>query len=174
MKNVLLVFFCLMLLSCAASKEQQKNDRVSGAPPFINCPDDGNCSFEVFKNSALNLSYDSHGKLFPELTEGEKIVIKYHYKRKTLENVMDDSYSEYLYFEFDSKDKQIILQDKDLSKVKMLFGRICYCKGNMGYYPVEQGSLFLFNANGNLQVRTSFKIHKVPQVIHQIDENINF
>ena len=87
---------------------------------------------------------------------------------------MDDSYSEYLYFEFDSKDKQIILQDKDLSKVKMLFGRICYCKGNMGYYPVEQGSLFLFNANGNLQVRTSFKIQKVPQVIHQIDENINF
>lgn len=163
-----------IVLSCSATKEQNNDDRVALPPPHINCPEDGDCSFEVLKNSTLNLAYDSTGKLYPEIIEGEKVVIKYHYKRKTNENVMDSSYSEYVYLEFDPDDKQIILKDKELQKVKMIFGRICYCKGSMGYFPVSDGNLFLFTSNGNLHVRTSFKMNKVPQIIDQIDENIKF
>jgi len=32
----------------------------------------------------------------------------------------------------------------------------------------------LFNREGNLQIRTSFKVNKVPQIIQQIDENIKY
>ncbi len=168
--------WCMLFLSlsCSTTKEKAKNDRVSLPPPHINCPEDGDCSFEVLKNSNLNLSYDSSGKLYPEVTEGEKIVIKYHYKRKTIENAMDSNYSEYVYFEFDPNNKQIILKDSELQNVKMIFGRICYCKGSMGYFPIREGSLFLFNSNGSLHVRTSFKMNKIPQIINQIDENIKF
>jgi len=170
------ILWCILflILSCSTTKEQTKDERVSLPPPIINCPEDGDCSFEVFKNSNLNLAYDSSGKLYPEVSEGEKIVIKYHYKRKAIENAMDSNYSEYVYIEFDPKAKQIILKDKELQNVKMVFGRICYCKGSMGYFPVREGNLFLFNSNGNLQLRTSFKINKVPQIINQIDENIKF
>ena len=171
------LFLCSLLflfLSCSVTKEQKNDERVSLPPPDINCPEDGDCSFEVLKNSTLNLAYDSTGKLYPEITEGAKIVVKYHYKRKTIENVMDSSYSEYVYFEFDPNDRQIILKDKDLQKVKMIFGRICYCKGSMGYFPIREGNLFLFNSDGNLHVRTSFKMNKVPQIIDEINENIKF
>ena len=169
-----ILILLMIFSSCGTQKEQSNDQRVSLPPPIINCPEDGDCSFEVFKNSNLNLAYGSDGKLYPEVTEGEKIVIKYHYKRKTIENTMDSNYSEYVYFEFDPNVKQIILKDKELQNVKMVFGRICYCKGSMGYFPVREGNLFLFNSNGNLTVRTSFKINKVPQIINQIDENIKF
>lgn len=172
--RLILCSLLFLSLSCSTTKEQKSEERASLPPPHINCPENGDCSFEVFKNSALNLAYDSTGKLYPEVTDGVKIVIKYHYKRKTIENTMDSSYSEYVYFEFDPNEKQIILKDNELQKVKMIFGRICYCKGSMGYFPVRKGNLFLFNSNGNLHVRTTFKMNKVPQIIDQIDENIKF
>lgn len=167
-----LILFCL--LSCGSSKTDQKDDRVSLPPPHINCPEDGDCSFEILKNSILEIKYDSQGKMYPDISEGNKNVIKYHYKKKTAKDVMDNSYSEYVYLEFDPNEKQVILKDKDLSKVKMIFGRICYCKGSMGYFPIREGSLFLFNLDNSLQIRTSFKVNKVPQIIDQIDEHIKY
>lgn len=174
MRHCIILFFFFVISSCATNKVQENEKKQLIPPPHINCPGDGNCSFEVLENSSLNLAYDSTGKLYPEVKEGTKIVIKYTYKRKAVENVMDSGYAEYVYLEFDPDDKQIILKDKELKKVKMIFGRICYCKGAMGYFPVQQGNLFLFNREGNLQIRTSFKVNKVPQIIQQIDENIKY
>ena len=92
--RLILYSLLFLALSCSVTKEQKGDEGVSLPPPHINCPENGDCSFEVFKNSALNLAHDSTGKLYPEVIEGEKIVIKYHYKRKTVENAMDSSYSE--------------------------------------------------------------------------------
>ncbi len=164
----------LLITSCSTNKRTSSHGEDALPPPHINCPEDGNCSFEVFKESNLKLSYDSTGKLYPEIIKGDKMVIKYHYKRREIKNTSDGNYSEYVYFEIDPSNKQVILKDSELQDVKMTFGRICYCKGSMGYFPVKEGSLFLFNSSGNLQVKASFKINKVPQIIHQIDENINF
>ncbi len=174
MRHCIILVFIFVLSSCAANKEQGKEKKQIIPPPHINCPEDGNCSFEVLKNSTLNLLYDSTGKMYPEITTGNKTVIKFHYKRKVGKDEVDSSYSEYVYLEFDQSERQIILKDIELKKVKMIFGRICYCKGSMGYFPIQQGSLFLFHREGNLQIRTSFKVNKVPQIIDQIDENINY
>lgn len=176
-KRIKLFFYCLsvfIILSCAGSKEQGSDQAAQLPPPHINCPEGGDCSFEIMKNSVLKLTYGNTGDLYPKVIEGDKIVVKFHYKRKTAKDVMDSGYSEYVYLEFDPDDEQIILKDKELQKVKMVFGRICYCKGSMGYFPVEQGNLFLFNRNGNLQLRTSFKVTKVPQIVNQIDEIIKY
>lgn len=174
MRYCIILFLLFVISSCGANKGQESEQKQIIPPPHINCPEDGDCSFEVFKNSALKLAYDGTGKLYPEVIEGARIVIKYAYKKKEVENAMDSSYAEYVYLEFDPNEKQIILKDKELKKVNMIFGRICYCKGSMGYFPVQQGNLFLFNREGNLQIRTSFKVNKVPQIIEQIDENINY
>jgi len=170
-------FYCfsvLVLLSCASTKEEGKGEKAVIPPPHINCPEGGDCSFEIMRNSVLNLNHSNTGQLYPEVTEGDKIVVKFHYKKDPVKDVMDSGYSEYVYLEFDPDDTQLILKDKELQKVKMVFGRICYCKGAMGYFPVQQGNLFLFNRDGNLQLRTSFKVNKIPQIIQQIDENINY
>ncbi len=170
-------FYCVfvfVLLSCAATKEQDKDQKASIPPPHINCPEDGDCSFEIMKNSILKLNYSDTGQLYPEVVEGDKIVVKFHYKKESVKDVMDSGYSEYVYLEFDPNESQIILKDKELQKVKMVFGRICYCKGAMGYFPVVNGNLFLFNRDGNLQLRTSFKVNKIPQIVQHIDENINY
>ncbi|MCP4884217.1 MAG: hypothetical protein GY908_10545 [Flavobacteriales bacterium] len=168
---VLSLFF---ILSCAGAKEQGGDEKAIIPPPHINCPEGGNCSFELVKNSVLKLNYSDTGQMSPEIIEGDKIVVKYQYKKIPVKDVMDSGYSEYVYLEFDPKETQLILKDKELQKVKMIFGRICYCKGAMGYFPVYEGNLFLFHRYGNVQLRTSFKVNKVPQIIEQIDENINY
>ena len=174
-RNILLQLLILVsITACSSSKTEQNDKRVSLPPPHINCPEDGDCSFEILKNSILEIKYDSQGKMYPDIKKGNKVVIKYHYKKKTEKDVMDNSYSEYVYLEFDPDEKQVVLKDKELGKVKMIFGRICYCKGSMGYFPVKEGSLVLFNLGNSLQIRTSFKVNKVPQIIQQIDENIKY
>ena len=174
MKHHCFLIFLLIFSSCAIKKDPGDDGKQMIPPPNINCPENGDCSFEVLKDVSLQLLYDDSGKLYPEIIPGNKSVIKYQYTRKTEEDVMDAAYDEYVYLEFDPEEKQIILKDKELQKVKMIFGRICFCKGSMGYFPVREGNLFLFNKDGNLQLRTTFKVKKIPQVISEIDENINY
>lgn len=161
-------------LSCAGTKEQVKDEKATIPPPHINCPEGGNCSFEVMKNSVIKLNYSDMGDMSPEIIDGDKIVIKYSFEKAPVKDVMDSGYAEYVYLEFDPRETQLILKDKELQKVKMIFGRICYCKGAMGYFPVYQGNLFLFHQDGNVQLRTTFKVNKIPQIVESIDENINY
>jgi len=174
MKIQLIYAFFFVITSCVGTKSQASDERAMMPPPHINCPEDGDCSFEILENSVLNLTYGEDGKLQPKVAEGDQMVIRYQYKRRNTEGAMDSSYSEYLYLEIDPDQSQIILKDEQLKKVKMTFGRICYCKGAMGYFPVQQGQLFIFHKRGNLQIRSTFKVGKVPQIIEQVDENINY
>lgn len=173
--NLISVILSLFLLfSCSSVKPEADEKKIELPPPHINCPEKGDCTFEVLRDSELLLKYDEQGKLYPEITEGSQIVIKYHYARDEKKDVVDDSYSEFIYLEIDPNEQQMILKDKELQKVKMIFGRICFCKGSNGYFKVTNGSLFLFNKNRNLQLRTTFKVNKVPQLVENIDENLNY
>lgn len=173
MRLTSIILSFLFFVSCGAQKDQEDGEKNLIPPPHINCPEGGDCTFEVIKNASLNLKTDGIGKLYPEISDGDKLVVKYHYEKDEIKDVMDAGLSEYLYLEFDPKERQIILKDKELQKVKMVYGRVCRCS-DMGYYLVKQGNLFLFNSNGNLQIRSSFKVDKIRQVISEIDENINY
>ena len=140
----------------------------------MNCPEGGDCSFEVLQHSTLTLKRDEIGMLYPEIAEGDGVVLRFHFKKDTDPNDLDSSYSEYLLMEIDSGLVELGLRDKELQKVKMTFGRICYCKGEMGYFPVRQGQLFVYQKDGRLQVRTSFKVSKVPQIVKEIDEDLTY
>ena len=170
MKFIYLLFASILLISC---KTQQKlTQNLPAQLQNINCPDNGNCVFEVLKNSSLQIKTDQFGKIYPEIIAGNKLVIKYHFKKESEKGVADDSYSEFIYFEIDKNEKQIILKDKELQNVKMLFGRICFCRDAMGYFRVTEGSLFLFNNNNKLQINLKFNVHKVPQIVTEINESI--
>jgi hypothetical protein len=172
MRIICLFVISLLWVSCAS---HQKID-ADKKPIMLdfNCPDDGDCVFEVLKNSNLQLKYDEFGKLYPEIIGGDKIVIKYHYKKDEIKNTVDSNYSEYVFLEINEKNEQLILKGKELQKVKLVFGRICFCREATGYFKVTEGNLFLFNNNGLLQINLKFNVNKVPQVIKEINENIKY
>jgi len=173
MRLIQICFLFFALASCDAQKSQSEREQDLIPPPQINCPKGGNCTFEVLENSSLNIKRDGIGKLYPEITQGDKLVIKYHYEKIVDKNIMDAGLSEYVYLEIDPSAQHIILKDKELQRVKMIYGRICRCS-DMGYYPVKEGDLFIFNKNGNLHIKSTFKVKNIPQVIHELEENLKY
>ncbi len=162
----------MLMVSCSSSKEQASTDQIP--PPRVNCPEGGDCTFEVLQNSNLSLKTDPTGATYPEIEAGEKVVIRYHYKKDPEPDVMDSNHSEYLYFEINPGRVEISLKDSELQEVKMIYGRVCFCKGESGYFPVRKGNLFLYQNKGDLLVRGSFSIPKVPQTIKDIDERLTY
>ncbi len=172
MKYLYIIFILFLFLGCKTNKNTSEE---SGAYlKEISCPDSGNCEFEVLRNSNLNIRTDEFGKLYPEVIPGNKVVIKFHYKKIVPENVMDANYSEFVYLEVNEYEPQLMLKDNELQKVKMLFGRICFCRDAMGYFKVNEGILYLFNVNGNLNIDLTFKVNKVPQIITKVTETIKY
>lgn len=162
----------MLMVGCSSSKEQAGKDQIP--PPRVNCPEGGDCTFEVLQNSTLTLKTDPTGATYPEIKEGENVVIRYHYKKDPEPDVMDSNHSEYLYFEINPGRVEISLKDSELQEVKLIYGRICFCKGESGYFPVRKGNLFVYQNEGDLLVRGSFNISKVPQTIKEIDERLTY
>ena len=171
-KFIYLILAFSFLLSCKSKKTVSNNENYFLQE--ISCPESGDCIFEVLKDSNLEIKKDDFGKFYPEIIAGDKVVIKYHFKKSEEKNIADNNYSEYIYLEVNKNKEHLILKDKELQKVKLLFGRICFCRGSMGYFKVTQGELFLFNNNGIINMKLKFKVNKVPQIITEINENIRY
>ena len=173
MKTICLFIILNVLFGCK-TKQQITND----VPTFfqnIPCPKDGTCSFEVLKDSSLEIKSDEFGNLYPEINSGDKLVVKYEYKRKEIKDTADSSYSEFIYFELSNQDEHFVLKDLDLQKVNLLYGRICFCKGSSGYFRISSGTLFVDKHSNTLDIDLSFKSPKgIPQIITQIKETISY
>ena len=70
---------------------------------------------------------------------GNKTLLKYSYHNNPPKNTQDGHYSEIIYAELDSTITKTNLKNEDLKKVKLHFGRLCFCKGATGYYPISIG-----------------------------------
>lgn len=143
----------------------------SGREGAITCPDDGNCTFEVLQNRSLDILEDNLGKLYQEISEGDKLVLKFEYKRNEIPDTVDSHYRELIFVEFDPKDLPLELRDSALKKNKVLFARWCYCKGQTGYYEVDKGILTITKEKNNYRLGLEFKIDEVPQIITSIDQS---
>ena len=166
------IMFFVIIVGCSSSREQANQDKIP--PPRVNCPEGGDCTFEVLQKSTLSLKTDPTGAAYPEIEPGDNVVVRYHFKKDPEPDVMDSSHSEYLYFEISPGRVEISLKDADLQKVKMIYGRICFCKGETGYFPVRKGNLFVYQNEGDLLVRGSFSVKKVPQTITEIEERLTY
>jgi hypothetical protein len=161
------------LVGCKTNQKITEKDVIF--LPGSNCPDDGTCSFEVLKDAGLEIKSDEFGNLYPEIISGNKLVVKYEYKRKEVENTMDSSYSEFIYFELENLEDHFYLKDLELQKVKLLYGRICFCRNATGYYKITEGALLIDNYNQKLQIKLNFKTPKnIPQIISEIHETITY
>ena len=172
MKFTYLILLIHLVISCKTQPKLTQNNHL--VLQNINCPEGGDCVFEVLKDSNLQIKTDEFGKLYPEIIPGDKLVIKYEFKKDEIKNTADSNYSEFVYFEINKDDKQLILKDVELQKVKMLFGRICFCRGAMGYFKVTEGDLFLSNYDHKLQIDLKFNVKKIPQIVTEIKESIKY
>lgn len=166
MRYLYILVGCSILLSCNA--KQKLLIKKSEEHTIKYCPEDGVCTFEVLQNSSLKLLKDGIGKLYPEISEGNKIILKYEYKRNEIPNSVDGDYSELIYIETDPNNLEINVKDSLFNKAKVLFARLCFCRGQTGYYRVNEGNLSITEKADIYQFNLEFKVDEVPQIITSI------
>ena len=131
------------------------------------------CSVELIPNKTIEFKVDKFGIVYPVISEGEKTLLKYTFNKNPIAKTQDSNYTEIIYAELDSTITELDLTDDSLQDVKLYFGRLCYCKGATGYYPIKKGTFKLSKAsNSSIKIDVNFKISEVPQIISEIRETI--
>ncbi len=140
----------------------------------VQCPEKGECSIELIPNKSIVFKTDNIGILYPVISKGKKTILKYTYKRNPIPNTQDSNYTEIVYAELDAKITEMALSDKELQQIKLHFGRLCYCKGETGYYPIKNGEFKISKGeNKSVKIDFDFIIKEVPQLITRINESIS-
>ena len=179
--NLMRIFIPFLLLIFINCKSQYTNsnriideEKVFNLTENLNCPENGNCNFTIIPLSSLVIEQDEFGSLYPNIITGNKLIVKFQYQKKPIENTADSNYTEIIYFELDNDNINLHLQNEKLQEVKLLFGRLCYCKGETGYYKVNKGDLKVRMDYNNLTLDLQFEVKKIPQIIQTINESIVF
>ena len=169
MKNLLPLLF-LVIVSCKSTFVA--NEAILATA--VNCPENGNCTIELLPNTSLEFKKDEFGSLYPVISEGNKTVFKFIYTRNPVPNTQDSNYSEIVFAELDSLISKKKLANKTLQDAKLHFGRLCYCKGETGYYPIKKGEFNISKPTKNaFKIDFNFKIEEVPQIISTINETVS-
>jgi hypothetical protein len=170
MKFFVSLFLCVLVFSCKAKQSNLITEKQEFNSSSY-CPDNGVCSIELIPNSTLDQKKGALGELYVSVKEGENLVFKFSYKKNVPEGVMDAHYIEEVYAELDSNFSDINIKGKELSKVKFMYNRICYCKGQTGFYKINNGNLFVKKIDAktyNIQFESS--VEEVPQIVTRINE----
>ncbi|MET2985871.1 hypothetical protein [Aureibaculum conchae] len=175
MRLILFSILIFSLLNCKGKKSTTNFNKLSENQIFNldKCAVDTQCSIEIIPNAELAVKEGEQQDYNINLEDGDKIVVKYMFKRNELPNTADSNYSELLYFEIDKNEEQLSLVNEDLQNVKMTYGRFCYCKdGTSGYFKVTQGNLKLIKSNNELSIDLNFNVGKIPQLLTTIKETV--
>lgn len=169
-KKIMLLPLAIGLTFCSTKKSTLKNN-----PMVIenSCPDDGICTVEIVRNKRIEIKTDDLGSIYYHIIESpETSVIIYQYNLTVAKDLQDGHYREEIIFEIKNTVKKLHLQGEGLQQTKMLFGRFCFCKGQTGYYKVEDGLLTLHQKETNVDFNLNFTVAKVPQIIKSIKTTV--
>lgn len=129
MKNSLVIACILLPLSILSCRQ-------TGVSP-TNCRS-GKCTYVIEANKQIDIVGDSLEQ-YIDIVSGDKLVFTYKYVKNDRENIADDEYTEYIYFEIDPSVESFDFQDSELSSSGLIMNPICFCiPGN--WTPVS-GSL---------------------------------
>jgi hypothetical protein len=176
MKKLFLIPTAVLFSFCSTNKEAMKKeeDNKTVIKTTSPCPSDGVCTTEILKNKSLVIKTDEFGSIYTQTIDSETTsVIVYQYNRTVKGDLQDAGYREELIFEINNNDTELNLTNKELQQTKMYFGRFCFCRGQTGYYKVEEGKLNLNKVNNTINLNLDFTITKVPQIIKTITTSIN-
>lgn len=136
------------------------------------CPDEGTCTVEVMENKTIEIMKDGLGDLYPEVKNGNNIVVQYTYSKQGPDGTVDGNYSETVHFEIPASTTNLSKEGTSLQDVKLLYGKQCYCKGEAGYYRISEGKLSLEKSNRQIAFDLQFNVGKTSQVVSHISENV--
>lgn len=169
MKYLYILISCFLAFSCSAKQKVLTIKETDKTTTY--CPEDGVCTFEVLKNKSLKILKDEFGNLYPEIYEGDNIILKFEYKRNEIPNTMDSSYRELIYVELIPDNLIIELENSKLQETNLLFARLCYCRGQTGYYKVKNGKLTIIREGDSYQFDLEFIVDEIPQIITSINKS---
>lgn len=128
------------------------------------CPEEAKCTLIAEQNKALEIKEDGIGAIYPAVTEGNNIVVQYHYLKEAPEGIADGNYSESIYFEIPSDVDRLTKSDASLQDLNMLFGKHFFSPES-GYFIVENGRLEVKRIGDELQLNLVFdmkeKVHRI-------------
>lgn len=174
MKNILIIC-ALILTSCKTS--QSLNSSIVLKEAIIqqseNCPKNGTCLLELIPNKSITFKTDEFGSLYPVIIDGTKTLFKYSFTKNPISGTQDSNYTEIVYAELDLN-KDLQLQNETLKNIKMHYARLCFCKGESGYFPIERGVFNLTKlGDDSVKIDVNFIIKKVPQIVSNIHETVS-
>jgi len=134
----------------------------------------GHSTITVIPHKKAVLKKDPFNIGYVILEEGEGSLFKFEYIKQTPKNLADANYSEIVYINLPENFSEINSNNVALGKTQILFGRFCYCKGQTGFYKVENGDLLAkMTAKNQLKLALKFSLKQVPHLISSIQENIH-
>ncbi len=175
MKYICLYILVLLVVGCKSSQLNTSLEELNEKHTVLlsNCNDNAVCNIEIIPKSNLLIKEDEFKNTYIEFEKGNNTIIKYELKKNKIPNVADAHYSELLFLEIDNYNKSLYLKNEELQQVKMIYGRLCYCKGSSGYFKVNKGSLELILSKNKLSLNANFNVENIPQIVSQINENIS-
>lgn len=177
-KKLLFIPLGLVVTFCAPKKEISDKNKTAIEAKKINlsdsnCPEDGICSIEIIKNKSILVKTDDFGSNYYLLEDNENTsVIYYKYDRNFEKYLQDAYYKEEIAFEVSNEANQLNLTDEALQDTKMLYGRLCFCKGQTGFYKITKGALKYTKKGNEIAIDLDFENQKVPQIIKKIKTTI--
>lgn len=136
------------------------------------CPNEGKCTIVAHKDSNLEIKVDGIGQMYPQVSEGENIVIQYTYLKEAPEGIADGNYSESIYFEIPKGVNKLEKKGAAIADVDLLYGRHFFSPES-GFMRVESGRLSVVQKGNDLQIDLKFEIENVGQVISHIKETVS-
>lgn len=156
----------LLFLSCMSRTKLQPLALSSLNESW--CPSDGVCTFEVLSQKQLDLEKDEFGMSYIKMDEGAHTILKFEYKRKVTSDVADASYREEIFIVLNPN--EIEIETESFKRVQVIFGRWCFCKGQVGNYRVRKGKLSIKKVNSeNYHLSLTFEVDEVPNIISKIN-----
>lgn len=161
----------IVALSCNTTKKASDNKETV---ELTQCPKDGKCNFSISTNTDLKILEDEFNNRYPKITSGDNVLLKFQYERDKIPDVADSGYIEEIYIEINPNDIPTMLKDEELQKIKLLFARLCFCRGQTGYYKITKGMIsFEEHDSKSYRMNLQFTCDEVPQIIMQISETFN-
>ncbi|MFV9551677.1 hypothetical protein [Algibacter sp. PT7-4] len=170
MRYLLLFFLIISVVSCKA-KAQPVLTTANKVENNL-CPKTGACLYQMLKDKALYIKKDNFGSVYPELINGNQLVLKFEYKKQNKSSLQDSSYREEVFIALDKNNLEF--KTSNLEDKTIYFARWCYCKGQTGYYKINKGELAIVKlSNKKFNLHLSFVVKEVPQVINEINFTFN-
>lgn len=169
MKSIFLMSIFFIFISCGnkinlVSKKEviilKKNTENKENKVYVN----------ILNNSTLTIKEDNTGQLYPVVETGNNIVIEYKYEEKGEKGTVDGDYSETLHFEILNNTKELRLKDNQLTKVKALFGKHCFCRGEAGYYFINKGKFKVVKSDKEIYFDIYFNIEETSSKLTRVSK----